>query len=57
MAHIEHHPGEPASRSGRYTQHNVFGAATGHSVDVEEGEPLPRAPRAFTWRHVPSEDC
>jgi hypothetical protein len=57
MAHLEHYPGELASRRGRYTEHNVFGTETGKAVEVEEGEQLPTAPRGFTWRHVPSDEC
>jgi len=54
---VEHLPGEPASHSGPYELLNVFGSPTGVVVThAKEGEPLPIAPRGFTWRHVPEED-
>ena len=42
-------PGEPASQSGLYEQHNVFGTPTGVIAQVEKGNRLPAAPIGFTW--------
>jgi hypothetical protein len=56
MNHIEHLPGEPATRTGEYLELNVFGAATGWSVYAKKDTPLPRLPRGFTWRHVPEQE-
>jgi hypothetical protein len=35
-----------------YEQRNVLGAPTGEQVAMAPGEPLPAAPRGFTWRLV-----
>jgi hypothetical protein len=43
-------PGEPAPLAGRYQQLNIFGSRTATTVHVQRGEPLPAAPRSFTWR-------
>jgi hypothetical protein len=53
----EHYPGEPAPRSGRHEELNVFGSPSGKVIHVEEGEELPAAPRGITWRHVSAEGC
>jgi hypothetical protein len=47
---IEHNPGDPAPETGRYEEYDVPGNPTGRIVHVNEGEPLPVAPRGFTWR-------
>lgn len=47
-------PGEPAPATGIYEEHNVFGAPTGNRIDVNESDPMPLAPRGFTWRRVKS---
>lgn len=43
-------PGELALLDGRYQQLNIFGTRTGTTVHAQRGEPLPAAPRNFTWR-------
>ena len=53
----EHHPGTPAPASGHYHELNIFGSHTGKIVQVEEGEPLPFAPRGFKWRRVMRQGC
>ena len=50
MTRDEHLPGERARCSGRYEELNVFGARTGMVHYAREGEPLPSAPRGFTWQ-------
>lgn len=45
-----HQGGEPASQGGVYQQLNIFGTPTDTTIRVEQGEPLPAAPRGFTWR-------
>jgi hypothetical protein len=45
-------PGAPAPATGTYEEHNVFGTPTGNRVDVNKGDPMPPAARAFTWRRV-----
>ena len=50
-------PGEPATRTGRYEERNIFGAPTGKVTHAAEGQPLPIAPRGFTWRRIPPEEC
>jgi hypothetical protein len=39
----------PAPIAGLYEQRNVFGGATGHRVNLVQGEMLPAAPRGFSW--------
>ena len=46
----------PAPATGHYEELNVFGSHTGKTAHVTEGEPLPGAPRGFTWRRVVRED-
>jgi hypothetical protein len=53
----EHKPGDPAPATGHYEELNVFGSHTGQVVHGTEGEPLPGAPRGFTWRRAMREDC
>jgi hypothetical protein len=45
-------PGAPAPATGTYEEHNVFGTPTGNRADVNNGDPVPPAPRGFTWRRV-----
>ena len=52
----EHKPGDSAPATGHYEELNVFGSHTGKTAHVTEGEPLPGAPRGFTWRRVVRED-
>jgi hypothetical protein len=47
-------PGEPAPATGAYEEHNVFGTPTGNRIDVNKGDPMPPAPRSFTWQSVKS---
>ena len=53
----EHQPGSHAPATGHYEELNVFGMRTGKVEHVQEGEPLPIAPRGFTWRPVAEEGC
>ncbi len=48
----EYPPGTRAPATGTYEQRNVLGSATGVRVSVAQLEPLPPAPRGFTWRPV-----
>lgn len=48
--------GDLAPVTGTYQEHNVFGTATGRRAVVKENEPLPAAPRGFTWSAVPCAD-
>ena len=48
----EYPPGTRAPVGGVYEQRNVLGAPTGEQVAMAPGEPLPAAPRGFTWRLV-----
>jgi hypothetical protein len=48
----EYAPGEAAPASGTYEQRNVLGSATGSRITVAKGQPLPKAPRGFTWSVV-----
>jgi hypothetical protein len=57
METSEHLPGERARHLGQYYELNVFGAPTGRTIEVEEGERLPVLPCGFTWRHVPTPEC
>ena len=50
MASTEHKPGDPVPVTGHYEELNVFGSPTGKVHHATEGEPLPDAPRGFTWR-------
>jgi hypothetical protein len=47
---VEHLPGDRAPATDHYEQLNIFGTPTGQVVQVTEGEPLPAAPRGYTWR-------
>ena len=53
----EHQPGDRAPVTAHYEELNVFGNHTGKVVHVTEGEPLPDAPRSFTWRRIRREGC
>ena len=53
----EHNPGDPPPETGHYAELNVFGRHIGKVAHVAEGEPLPSAPRGFTWRRVMREGC
>ena len=58
MPHIEEHrPGDRAPATGHYEQLNIFGMPSSCVVLVREGEPLPAAPRGFTWRRTDQEGC
>lgn len=48
----QHQPGDRAPATAHYEELNVFGTQTGAVVHVREGDPLPAAPRSFTWRRV-----
>lgn len=50
MSVIEYPPRSRAPAAGTYGELNVFGSRTGTVVVLEAGEPLPSAPRGFTWR-------
>lgn len=50
VAALTFRPGELAPVEGRYRQFNIFGSRTETAVHVQRGEPLPAAPRNFTWR-------
>jgi hypothetical protein len=52
----EHQPGDRAPATAHYEELNVFGSRTGKVVRVTEGDPLPGAPRSFTWRRIRRED-
>jgi hypothetical protein len=52
----EHRPGDRAPTTDHYEELNVFGTHTGKVVHVKEGDPLPEAPRGFTWRRT-TEGC
>lgn len=56
----DHRPGDLAPETGHYEECNVFGSPTGTVRHVVEGNPMPHAPRGFTWRLVDveaSRDC
>ncbi len=48
----EHDPADDASESGRYELLNIFGTPTGEALSACAGEPLPAAPRGYSWRLV-----
>jgi len=50
MAFTEYQPGDRAPGAGEFEELNVFGTPTGRIVTVAKDDPLPGAPRAFTWR-------
>jgi hypothetical protein len=52
----EYQPGDNAPATGKYEELNVFGARTGKWHHAQEGEPLPPAPRGYSWRRIP-EGC
>ncbi len=54
---LDHSPGDLAPETGHYEEHNIFGTPSGRIVHANEGEPLPFAPRGFTWRLRPPMTC
>jgi len=50
MQRDEWPPGTPAPHAGLFEEANVFGRPTGVLAAKDAGEPLPGAPRGFTWR-------
>ena len=52
MERREYPPGDRAPDNGRYEELNVFGAPTGRTATMEQGQELPPAPQGFTWREV-----
>ena len=46
----EYPPGARAPLSGVYELRNVLGSPTGERTAVARGDPLPAAPRGFTWQ-------
>ena len=49
---MEYAPGDIAPTTGRYELITVLGARNGRAEYVMEGDPLPAAPRRYTWRLV-----
>jgi hypothetical protein len=49
---MEHALGDSAPATGKYELLNLFGSRTGMTEQVVEGEPLPKAPRGYTWRRI-----
>jgi hypothetical protein len=49
MTAREYPPGIQAPVGGTFEQRSVLGSPTGVRVTVARGEPLPNAPRGFTW--------
>ena len=49
-------PGDLAPATGTYQEHMCLARETGRRVGVKETEPLPSAPRGFTWSVVPCAD-
>jgi hypothetical protein len=45
----EYAPGDPAPVSGTYAEVNTFGTPTGLHAIAARGQPLPFAPRGWTW--------
>jgi hypothetical protein len=52
----EHQPCDLAPATDHYEELNIFGARTGKVAHVVAGEPLPKAPRGFTWRRTGREE-
>jgi len=52
MASIVYDPRRPAPHTGMFEEVNIYGVITGAAAYVEQGEPLPGAPRGFTWRSL-----
>ncbi|HTI82057.1 MAG TPA: hypothetical protein VL614_16525 [Acetobacteraceae bacterium] len=46
----EYPPGARAPISGVYELRNVLGSPTGVRTTIACGDPLPAAPRGFTWQ-------
>ena len=53
---MEHAPGDVAPTTGHCELLTVLGSRNGRTEHVTEGEPLPAAPRGYTWRLVEG-DC
>ncbi len=53
----EYPPGTRVTLAGVYEQRNVMGTPTGLRITVERDEPLPAAPRGFTWSMVEATGC
>jgi hypothetical protein len=53
----DHLPGDAAPTDGAYCLLNVFGSMTGVVARVPRGNPLPEAPRGFTWRLAREANC
>jgi hypothetical protein len=45
-------PGDDAPVTGAYEELNIFGTRTGRLHVAQEGDPLPRLPRGFSWRQI-----
>jgi hypothetical protein len=52
MTAREYPPGMQAPVGGTFEQPSVLGSSTGVRVTVARGDPLPRAPRGFTWSFI-----
>jgi hypothetical protein len=50
MAPNEYPPGKRAPVAGDYQELSALGTPTGKLALMTEGEPLPPAPRGFSWR-------
>lgn len=50
MVPKEYQPGERAPIAGRYEELSPFGAPTGRSTMMQEGDALPGAAPGFSWR-------
>ena len=48
----EHQPGDRAPATAHYEELSVFGTQTVPLSMSAIGEPLPAAPRSFTWRRI-----
>jgi hypothetical protein len=53
----DHLPGGAAPAEGAYCLLNVLGGMTGVVARVPRGNPLPQAPRGFTWRLAQEANC
>lgn len=54
MTAREYSPGMQAPMAGIFELRSVLGSPTGVRVTVARGEPLPKAPRGFTWSIIES---
>ncbi len=55
----EYPPGARAPIRGVYELRNVLGSPAGERATVARGDPLPAAPRGFTWQVLDAhmDDC